>query len=247
MHKLRRTLGAWLTAAALLAGACSKSVEGETRKWTANSARVDELGAQYPGFKSALQARKTAAQQLHDAAGSLDGDAKIEKLAAANSALMAGFVHDLEALEAKVKQLREARVEAAAKAGDQTRLGAKVAAEDAQKALDRVDAALKAGAADEAAAAAVLRKLGDDLDTAQRALDKVLAVDQAKKDEAAAAKTADEAAEAKEAADAAAKVAPWKCAYCDAQNPHDEASCKSCGAPRGDARAGDAKAAEAKK
>src|SRR5690606_8163019 len=115
----------------------------------------------------------------------------------------------------------------------------KVAAEDAQRALDRADAALKAGAADEAAAAAVVKKIDGDLDTALKALDKVLAVDRAKKDEAAAAKQSEADAKAAAAAAEAAKTAPWKCAHCDSENPHDEGQCKSCGAPRPAAAAPD--------
>lgn len=223
----------------LAISACSKSVEGETKRWASNSARVTELGALYPGFKGAIDARAQSAKKIYDAAAGLEGDAKISKLSEANSALMKGFVDELDDLEAKVKSLREARVEAAAKASDGTQLGAKVAAEDAQKALDRVDAALKAGAADEAGAAAVLKKIESDLDTAQSALDKVLAVQQAKKDEADAAKKAESDAKSSAAAADAAKVAPWTCAYCGSKNAHDKTSCDSCGA----ARAKDEKAA----
>lgn len=243
MKRLTSVLSAVVLAIGLSVGACSKSVEGETKKWTTYSTRVTELSALYPGFKGALEARKQAAQKLHDAAGTLEGDAKISKLSEANKALMAGFVDDLDDIEAKIKRLREARVEAAAKAGDTTQLGAKVAAEDAQRALDRVDEALKAGAADEAAAAAVLKKIGADLDTAQAALDKVLAVDQAKKDEAAAAKKAEVDAKDADAKAAEAKVAPWTCTYCGSKNTHDKAACESCGAPK----AGEAKADPAAK
>ena len=39
-------------------------------------------------------------------------------------------------------------------------------------------------------------------------------------------------ADAKAKADADAKVAPWKCEYCGAENPHDHGACGSCGAAR---------------
>ncbi len=245
MKRYTSVLSAVVLAIGLSVGACSKSVEGETKKWATYSTRVTELAAQYPGFKGAIEARKQAAQKLHDAADKLEGDDKIQKLAEANTALMAGFVDELDDLDDKVKKLREARVEAAAKAGDTTKLGAKVAAEDAQKTLDRVDAALKSGAADEAAAAAVLKKIESDIDTAQSAIDKVLEVDQAKKDEAAAAKKAEADAKAADAKAADEKVAPWSCEYCGNKNAHDKTSCESCGAARG--KPGDAKADEAKK
>lgn len=220
-------------ALSLAASACSKSVEGETQRWSTGTSRVAELSAQYPGFRGAIEARKAAAQKIHEAAAGLEGDAKIEKLAEANKALMGGFVDDLDDLDDKMKRLRESRVEAASKASDaSSRLGASVAAEDAQRALERAEAALRAGAADEAGAAAVLKKVMGDLDTAQEAVDKVVAADRSKKADADAAKRADEAKTADAAAADAAAKAPWKCGYCESENPHDETSCKSCGAPR---------------
>ncbi len=226
-----------LMATTLIVGACSKSVEGESRKWDSNTTQLAELSATYPGFRPALEARKAAAAKLHDAAASLEGDAKIAKLSEANTALMQGFVGDLDALDDQMKKLREARVEVTTKASEETRLGAKTAAEDAQRALDRADTTLAAGATDEAAAVAVLRKLKSDLDTAQSALDKVLAIDKAKQDKAADAKQSEASKKTADDAAAAAKVAPWKCSYCSSENPHDETACKSCGAPRADAKA----------
>lgn len=232
MHILTRGLLVWTVALAMLAGACSKTVEGESNRWTANTATVAELSAQFPGFKPAIEARKQAAQKIYDAAAGLDGDAKIEKLSEANTTLMNGFVRELEVIDDRMKKLREGRVEAASLAGDSTKLGAKVAVEDAQKALDRAEAALKAGAADEAGAAAILKRVNGDLETAQAALDKLLAVDKAKKDDAAAAQKSEGDAKAAAAAAADAKVAPWKCEYCGNSNTHDKTSCESCGAAR---------------
>lgn len=233
MQSLMRAMLIWLTALMLVVGGCSKSVEGESRKWTANTAKVAELGATYPGFKTAIEARKAAAQKLFDAAEGLDEKQKIEKLSEANRTLMGGFIDDLDDLDDTIKELRQKRVEAAAKAGDAaSQLGAKVAADDVQQTLERVEAALKTGASDEAGAAAVLKKITADLKTAEAAVDKVLAADREKKETAAAEKKASEAAEAEKKAAEEAKVAPWKCEYCSSSNPHDETSCKSCGAPR---------------
>jgi hypothetical protein len=218
----------------LAVGACSKSVEGEQKKWDANVAQVRALTAKYPGFKAPLEARLARAQGIYDAASALGDEAKIEKMSEANNAISAGFVHDLEHLEESLKKLREARVEAAAKAGDESsRLAAKVAADDAGKTIDRVDATLATGAADEAAADAVLKKITTDIATAQSAIDKVVKADKAKADDAKAKADAD----AKAKADAEAKVAPWKCAYCGAENGHEHGSCTACGAPRGDNKA----------
>jgi len=225
-----------LIATTLIVGACSKSVEGESRKWDSNSVQLAELSATYPGFRPALEARKAAAAKIHDAAAGLDGDAKIAKLSEANTAMMQGFVGELDALDGQMKKLRESRVEVTTKASEATRLGAKVAAEDAQRALDRADTTLKAGATDETAAVAVLRKLKGDLDTAQSALNKVLEIDKAKQDKTADAKQSEASKKTADDAAAAAKVAPWKCSYCSSENPHDGTACKSCGAPRAEAK-----------
>ncbi len=222
----------------LMVAGCKKSVEGESQRWDAGVTEVKALAAQYPGFKPALDARLAAAQAIYDAAGALGDEAKIEKMSEANAALRRDFVGKLGALADTMKKLREKRVQAAANAGDEsTRLAAKVAAEDAGKALDRADATLAKGAADEAAAVAVLEKIANDLDAADKAIDKVLGADADKKADAKSKADAD----AKAKADADAKVAPWKCEYCGAENPHTEGSCTACGAPRGEKKAGETK------
>jgi hypothetical protein len=236
---VNKTLVAWLAIVMLLVAGpgCKKSVEGEQQAWKTNVEQVKGLIAQYPGFTPALEQRMTKASELHDAAESLDGDAKIDKLAEANSTLMAGYVRDLKGLDEAMKDLRTKRVEAASQAGDEsTRLGAKVAAEDASKALDRAQKALEAGAKDEASAAAVVKTVKSDIETAAKAVESVLKADKSKKDEKAAKTEADDAKAAAAKTEADAKVAPWKCEYCGAENPHDEASCKSCGAPKAAAK-----------
>ncbi len=241
MQSFTRALFVLLMSVFFVLSGCSKSVEGETKKWKANEAKIAELSAQYPGFKPALEARKAKAKAIYDAASGLDGDAKIKKLAEANSAMTQGFVSELSNLSRELKELREKRVEAATKAGDKSsQLGAKVAAEDAQKTIDRVDATLKTGAKDEASANAVLKKVAADIDTAQSAIDKVLKIDQEKKDAKAADVKAKADAKAAEKAAADAKVADWKCEYCDTVNKHDVTKCSSCGAARPAAK--DAKA-----
>jgi septal ring factor EnvC (AmiA/AmiB activator) len=233
MTTATRILLAFCATFLLFLGGCKKTVEGEEKNWTSNVSQIQTLAAQYPGFKPPLDARLAAAQGIYDAAGELDGDAQLQKMVEANRTLMAGFVADLRSLDRKIKELREKRVEAASKAGDDSsRLGAQLAAEDAQKALDRVEATLKEGATDEAAATAILKKVHADLDTARSAIDKVLKADAAKKSEAAAAEEAKAAAEAKAQEEAEAKVAPWKCEFCDGQNPQEETKCASCGAAR---------------
>jgi trimeric autotransporter adhesin len=230
---VNKTLVAWLAVVMLLLGGCKKSVEGEQQAWKSNVEQVNGLMAQYPAFKPALEQRMAKATELHGAADTLDGDAKIEKLAEASSTLMAGYVRELAGLDEAMKSLRTKRVEAAAQAGDaSSRLGATVAAEDASKALDRAQKALETGAKDEASATAVVKTVKSDIETATKGVEAVLKADKSKKDEKAAAGEAKEAKEAADKVEAEAKVAPWKCEFCGGENPHDEANCKSCGAPK---------------
>lgn len=236
MAKLHSALLALFTAILLVTG-CSKTVEGESKAWTANVGQVNALMAQYPGMKPALEARLAAAQKSWDATSSMSGDAQIDAMAKANAELKAGFVNDLQGLDAKLKKLRESSVEVAAKAGDDSsRLGAKVAAEDAQKTVARVEKTLADGAKDEAAATAVMKKVLADIDTAQSAINKVSAVDKDKTEKKAEDEKAaqDKAAADKAAADAA--VADWTCEYCSTTNKHDVTACSSCGAPRPEAK-----------
>jgi len=210
---------------------CKPSVEGESQSWTTNVAKVKELMATYPGFKPALEARMTTAQAAYDKADGLADEAKAAQLQSANKALMAGFVGQLKGVEAKLDKLRKKRVEAASKAGDESsRLAAKLAAEDAQKTVDRVEKVLKTGAKDDASANAVLKKVTKDIKTATEAVESVLKTDKAKKDTKAADKKAVEtkADDTKKAEEA--KVADWKCEYCDSTNKHDATKCASCGA-----------------
>lgn len=231
MSTVARTLLACLAVLVLTLGGCKKSVEGELNAWKANVDRIKKLEAQYPGFQSALQARLADAQKVYGSAESLADDAKLEKLADANAKLRGGFVGQLEELDKKIEKLRKARVDAASKAGDESsRMAAKVAAQDAEKALERIEAILKRGAKDDASAKAVLSKALADLKVAQEAVDAVLKNDAKKKKDAETAKKKAEVASAEAEADAKAQTAPWRCEYCGSSNPHDQHKCESCGA-----------------
>lgn len=218
----------------LLATACAKTVEGESKKWDANVATVNALGAKYPGMKPALDARLASAKAAWDSAQGLsDEESKIKSMAAANSAIMAGFVTKLDGVEGSLAKLRESRVSAASMAGDESsRLAAKLAAEDAQKTIERVEKTLKDGAKDEASATAIVDKVVADIETAQKAVDKVLEGDKKKAEDKAASDKAASDAAAKADADKAAAVADWTCEYCGTANKHDATACSSCGAPK---------------
>ncbi len=230
MTSLFRVLATAIAVLLLVASGCKQTAEGQSKAWKSNVTTVQGLMAEYPGMKPALEARLSAATQVHEAAASLEGEPQIEKLSQANGTLMKGFVRDLQGLEASMKKLREARVEVTAKAGDDSsRAGAKVAADDANAALTRAEATLKQGAANEADAAAVLSKIVSDLETAQSALDKVSQIDGEKKADAKAKQDAKAQADA----EAKAAVADWKCEYCGSANEHSHKECSGCGAPRG--------------
>jgi hypothetical protein len=233
MTAISRVLVLLLAIALVLVGGCKKTVEGEQKAYEANVAEIGALKATYPGFASVLDARLEKAKGIYEASSSLSGDAQIEKLSEANAALSGGFVSELRAIEKKIDELRKKRVEAAAKAGDESsRLAAKVAADDAEKTLERVEETLKNGASDEGGATAVVGKVKADVDTALAAVTKVLESDKEKKDAQKAAADEKAAKEAKDKADADAKVADWKCEYCGTSNKHDAKTCESCGAPR---------------
>ncbi len=244
MPAVTRLLVLILAVAALVLSGCKPTVENQSAAWTANAKTIKELTAQYPGFKPALTARMKTAEDAKAKADGLSGEAAAEALQAANRTLMGGFVGQLKGLDDKLDKLRKKTVEVAAAAGDpSSRMAAKLAAEDATKTMDRIAATLKAGAKDDASADAVLAKVTKDLDAAAKAVDAVGKADKNKKDaKAADAKAADaKAADAKAAAEA--KVADWKCEFCDSMNKHDHTKCESCGAPRAKKKA-DAKAAK---
>ncbi len=225
MSKLHSALFALFAAFLLATTGCSKTVEGETKAWKTNVASVDGLKAQYPGMKPALESRLSAATSIHDEAEALSGDAQIDKLAAANKALRAGFVGDLQGLAAKLSKLREQSVEVTSNAGDEsTRAAAKLAAEDVKKTTERIEALLKSGATDEAGATAIMKTINADVATAQKTIKAALSGDK-KKVEAAKA-------DADAAAAVEVKAADWTCDHCDSANKHDATSCVSCGAPR---------------
>jgi predicted transcriptional regulator len=209
--------------------ACKKSVEGESKAWTANVAKVKQLGALYPGFQPALDERVKAAQAIYDGASGLAEEQAAEKMAAANSTLVGGFVGKLDGLDKRMKGLRTKLVDAATAAGDDSdRLGVKVVADAATKTLEQVDAALKAGAKDVAGAEVVVTKLEGDLVAAEKDVDKVIGAVQAKKAEAAAAKDEQKVADEKKEQAAA----PWTCEYCSGSNEASLTQCSSCGAAR---------------
>ncbi len=216
--------------ALLFCSACKKSVEGEAKRYRANKDRLNELIALYPGFEKPLQARLDKGEKIFDEAkGMSDKEAGAERMGDAIEAVTSGFISDLDDIEDKLNEVKDKAVEAATSATDAaTASGAKLAAEQANKTIAAVEAALKAGATDESKAKAIVGKALRDLEAAEKTLGKVTAAAAGKK---AAEESKTKEAAAEKAAEKAEK-ADWKCEYCTAANPHTDHKCKSCGAAR---------------
>ncbi|WP_428262386.1 zinc finger Ran-binding domain-containing protein [Haliangium sp.] len=230
-------------AALLCAAACSKSVEGEGKRWQRNLNSVKELSVLYPGFKGALEAQRATAEAAMKEAEAISGEEqRIEKMAAANQLLDGGFVGQLADVDRTTKKIRELIVTVSGKTKDEAdRLSARQAAESAERVLSEVQTTLARGAPDPAAAAVVLKKVSADLRAATSNLDKVARAvrDKERKDEEANAKAGqggDKAAagatDPKGAGGTAPAAATWTCEYCDHQNAAEATTCSNCGAAR---------------
>src|SRR5438046_2874653 len=128
-----KRLVAMALGAAMFAGACKKTVEGENKAWERNLQHVQELTALYPGFAGALTEQRKKAEDAMTAAKTVsDPEQSAKKMAEANSLLAGGFVSTLGELDGKTRTLREKLVTASTEAehaSDQA--GAKAATDDA--------------------------------------------------------------------------------------------------------------------
>jgi chromosome segregation ATPase len=212
--------------------ACKKTVEGESKRWTSTTQRVQELQALYPGFAAPLKEQLKKAEGIMEAAKGLsDEQAKIKKMAEASAAALEGFAGQLGDVERLQKRIREKITTATTGVTDKNdRLAATQAANDAQRALSAADEVLKKGAADSVGANAIVRKVEGDLTVADKSLDRV--IDAAKAKQKAAAKPDEKGGKAAPASGGPAAPAPWKCSYCSHQNDPKLAKCGNCGAPK---------------
>ncbi len=203
---------------------CKRSVEGETRAWERNTAKIRELKLLYPGFEPALNERMRAAEELYNAARQAPEEkTRADRMAAANTHLMSGFVTTLDRIVGVLKRTRQKAVDAAGKGTDEgSRYALKVAVEDAQRAVERVESTLRQGAKDVAAAEAVVSRALSDLETAERSLDRAIA------NATPRSKTPENTSVPTE------KPPPsWKCEFCGNANDAVKRECRSCGAPKG--------------
>jgi len=232
---MQRTLAGIVILGVALAGlpACKKTVEGESKRWSSTTQRVQELQALYPGFATPLKDQLKKAEAAMEAAkGISDEQEKIKKMAEANALALEGFAGKLGDVERLQKQIREKVTTAITGATDRSdRLAAKQAVDDAQRVLASGDETLRRGATDSVGANAVVRKVESDLSTAERNLDRVISAARARQ-KAATAKTAEtKGGKAGAATGAPAAPAAWKCAYCSHSNDPKAAKCTNCGAP----------------
>jgi hypothetical protein len=221
--------------ALLSVSSCKKTPEAEAKSWERNTRRAQELSALYPGFVPAIKAQQTLAQAAMDAAKAMSSpEESARKMSEANGLLTGGFVGGLSSLDGKVRKVREkiTSVSASATAGPD-QVATQAAVTEAQRVLSGVEAALKQGATEPVGAAAIVRKIENDLSSTTSSLDALL--DAAKKRQEAA-KTPQAAAAGAEAPGAAAaaipKIETWKCGYCGRSNESPAAKCKGCGAPK---------------
>lgn len=209
---MRRFLAVW---AILVVAGCGRSVESETRAWERNTAKIRELKALYPGFETVLQERLKAGEEMWSAAKAIgDEKERANRMAAANSFLMSGYVEKLERMDALVKSVRRMSVDAANRGGD--RYGTRVAVEDARNVLDRCEQMLRQGARDTSAAETVVSRVWSDLKSAESNLETAL------RDSKPTTNTTP----------TDTRPQPWKCLFCSSSNDPAKSDCTGCGAKK---------------
>jgi len=224
-----------LMATFALAG-CSKTVEGESKRWQQTERKARELATLHPGFKTAIESQLSDAKKQLDAAQKAGGEAAADQMAKANQAL-ARLTSPLGQIDRQIKALEKKSVQLTSAAKDETaRMTAKQATEQAGRAITDARAILKRGATTPNEAATLLKKAQSDLRSADSTLSKLIRASKAAK------KTANTkamgAAGAAAGAAAPTKAAPppaqaWTCEYCGSKNDAKVHKCASCGASQG--------------
>ena len=222
-----------LCALLFLATSCKKTVEGETKKFETNIKRLNDLMAQYPSFKPALESVKNEAQSKMDAANKASGDdAKIKAMADANSVASPQFVYQLDDIEDQKSKLRSLITKAAQSVNDgNDRDAARSARNYAEDAISNADRKLRDASVNNASdAEAVLRPIMSSLSGAMSDLSSVISTADGKKQAEKKAENDSKAAEETKKVEEEKKAAPVKCGYCGNMNPAGTAKCSGCGA-----------------
>ena len=215
--------------------ACKKSVEGETENWSKNLAKANELMIIYPGFANAIQSQITVAEGLwNDSQGISEEEAKIEKMAAANSTLNSGFVGDLGRVQRKTDEINKKMLSVTNKAVDQFDLeSARQASAMAQRVMNEAQNTLSTGADDPMTAQTLVSGVLKRLSQADTQLNTVVKQIKKKKDLARKQKAGQKKnIKGNNGTTTDTKAATsWKCSYCKKSNKAGALECSSCGAP----------------
>lgn len=214
-------------AATFLFVACKKSVEGEKKSFESNKSRVNQLMSDYPAFKPALQEQlKKAEDVMASAEGTSNEDQKIDKMSEANGLLTAKFITSLDGIRKKIDKLKEEKIDLSGQKMDMNdKSSAKLAIQEADRTIYKVENILKSGANNVSRAESVMKQAMDAIATAQKLMDKVTKNAKDKQD------TKDKkVSEDNKKKEEAAK--PWKCSYCGSKNDANAKECSSCGAAK---------------
>jgi hypothetical protein len=238
----------WMLALAVAVAAvpgCKRTVEGEDKAWKANLQKLGELQALYPAFSGAIAEQRTRADEAMSRARE-EGDPKVaaKKMADANDLVDGGWIGKLRRLESRERSLRSRVMTAANEASYG---GARVAADDADRILTRVESALRMGAPDALSADVVLRRIDGDLSSAASNIDHIISLARERReqedrdrDRSRDVGSGSSRRGALPPANLPAQVqkASWTCEYCGRTNDGDATKCAGCKAARGAAKAG---------
>lgn len=212
---------------------CKKTEKGETKVFERNKRQVAELKALHPKFAPALDEQLKRAEAAMESAKAIgdEGD-RVKKMVQVNRMLSGGFVSDLAAVDRIERQLREklTRVNLSA-VGRSQRRAVEQAHSDVHRTLKDVRRVLDRGAQDATSATAVLRKVREDIEAADRNLDHLLKATEGRGGAKARAASSSGGAPVS-GAPAAMEAPPWKCEYCGNRNDGKLLKCPSCGASR---------------
>lgn len=218
----------FLAIAAVFLSSCGKaSVASETANWKRNQQLLEKLSGEYPNFKTALTAVKTAAETEMKAAEAVSGDeAKIKAMSAANTTARPQFVKDLEGLKASMTKLKDLMVEIPKKiTTDADKMSAGLAVREANIALGSVETKLATGAPTSTNEAnGLTASLVSEIEAATKRLSSL--VKDAEKTTAANKAVADSSKKAEEK-----KVADIKCRSCGTMHAAGTKTCPNCSAP----------------
>jgi len=216
---------------------CGPSLESENENWEKNLDAAATLKAEYPVFKSLIDAKIEEATKLWDEASKISNeDQKLDKMVAANDILEKGSIGNLKNMKSRIADLKSRKESLMKLKTPNYQLESRV-----QKAFATAEMAIKEADAvlymvpenfNISDAPAKIDKAWTTINDAYKEVEIIIeninkenntiASEKAKKEQ----EVKDEKVKAEEA------VADVKCSYCGTLNAHDYSKCKSCGAPK---------------